>query len=80
MPTTTDSSSSSGQGDPRFSGSPSGPDDPCFSGSPPVAVDLRTWAVWHLRAQAVACARLGSPLYAELLGRVADDVQAEGPA
>ncbi len=67
--------------DPRFSGSlPVASDDPRFSGSLPAAADLRTWAVWHLRAQAVACARLGSPLYAELLGRVADDVQAEGPA
>ncbi|MDQ3529053.1 MAG: DUF2332 domain-containing protein [Actinomycetota bacterium] len=67
MPTTTDSSASSGQDDPRF------------SRSPPAAADLRTWAVWHLDVQAAACAHLGSPLYAELLRRAADDVRADGP-
>lgn len=36
--------------------------------------------VAHLRDQAEACRRLGSPLYAELLARVADDVEAGGPA
>jgi len=67
MPTSTDSSASSGQDDARF------------SRSPPAAADLRTWAVWHLDAQAAACAHLGSPLYAELLRRAADDVRADGP-
>lgn len=33
----------------------------------------------HLRWQAEACARLGSPLYAELLSRAAGDVEAGGP-
>jgi hypothetical protein len=36
--------------------------------------------VGHLRDQAQACADLGSPLYARLLARVADDVEAGGPA
>jgi hypothetical protein len=31
------------------------------------------------RAQAEACARLGSPMYAELLGHLADDLAAGGP-
>ncbi len=39
-----------------------------------------TAMVAHLRDQAGACATLGSPLYAELLSRVADDVEAAGPA
>jgi hypothetical protein len=34
----------------------------------------------HLRFQAEACATLGSPLYAGLLGRAADDVLARGPS
>lgn len=34
----------------------------------------------HFRSQALACGDLGSPLYAELLARVADDVDAGGPA
>jgi hypothetical protein len=34
----------------------------------------------HLREQARACAELGSPLYAVLLDRLADDVLAGGPA
>ena len=34
----------------------------------------------HLRRQARACAALGSPMYAELLDRVAADVAAGGPA
>ncbi len=33
-----------------------------------------------LRGQAGACGRLGSPMYADLLSRVADDVAAGGPA
>jgi len=33
----------------------------------------------HLRWQAEACGRLGSPLYARLLSRAADDVEAGGP-
>ena len=33
----------------------------------------------HLRWQAEACGRLGSPLYAHLLSRAADDVEAGGP-
>jgi hypothetical protein len=33
----------------------------------------------HLRAQAMACAGLGSPLYAGLLSRAADDLLAHGP-
>src|SRR5262245_31915648 len=32
-----------------------------------------------IRDQAEACAQLGSPMYAELLGRLADDLEAEGP-
>lgn len=36
--------------------------------------------VVHLRDQAAACGDLGSPLYAELLTRIADDVQNGGPA
>ena len=35
--------------------------------------------VEHVRQQAAACGRIGSPLYAELLARVADDVAAGGP-
>lgn len=35
--------------------------------------------VAHARVQAQACAELGSPLYAGLLARVADDVEAGGP-
>ena len=31
------------------------------------------------RRQAESCAELGSPLYAELLGRLADDIEAGGP-
>ncbi|MDN5852195.1 MAG: DUF2332 domain-containing protein, partial [Actinomycetia bacterium] len=31
------------------------------------------------RQQADACARLGSPMYAQLLGRLADDIDAGGP-
>jgi hypothetical protein len=31
------------------------------------------------RDQARACARLGSPLYADLLGRLADDLESDGP-
>ncbi|MDQ3537443.1 MAG: hypothetical protein M3415_01385 [Actinomycetota bacterium] len=54
----------------------SAPDDPRFSRPPPTTADLQRWARWHLAAQAAACA----PLYAELLGRAADDVRAEGPA
>lgn len=34
----------------------------------------------HVRAQARACAEMGSPLYAGLLDRVADDVTSGGPA
>jgi hypothetical protein len=34
----------------------------------------------HLRWQAGWCERLGSPLYAELLGRAAEDIEAGGPA
>ncbi len=33
-----------------------------------------------IRGQAAACGRLGSPMYADLLGRVADDVAAGGAA
>ena len=33
-----------------------------------------------LRLQAEWCARLGSPLYGVLCGRIADDVEAGGPA
>ena len=33
-----------------------------------------------VRGQAKACAALGSPMYAELLDRVADDIEAGGPA
>jgi hypothetical protein len=33
----------------------------------------------HLRWQAESCAQLGSPLYAHLLSRAADDVEAGGP-
>src|SRR4051812_34271221 len=33
----------------------------------------------HLRWQAESCAQLGSPLYAHLLARAADDVEAGGP-
>jgi len=40
----------------------------------------RTRLVRHVRGQAHACARLGSPLYGLLLGRVADEVEAGGPA
>jgi hypothetical protein len=36
-------------------------------------------AVRHIRAQAEACAELGSPFYAALLERLADDVVAGGP-
>ena len=36
--------------------------------------------VHHLRWQADACRSLGSPFYADLLARVADDVVAHGPA
>lgn len=32
----------------------------------------------HFRVQASACAELGSPMYAELLGRLADDIEAGG--
>ena len=32
------------------------------------------------REQAEGCARLGSPMYADLLARVADDVADGGPA
>jgi hypothetical protein len=32
-----------------------------------------------IRDQAEACAQLGSPMYAELLGRLADDLEAGGP-
>jgi hypothetical protein len=32
-----------------------------------------------IRDQALACAELGSPMYAELLGRLADDLEAGGP-
>ncbi|TMJ98052.1 MAG: DUF2332 domain-containing protein [Actinobacteria bacterium] len=39
----------------------------------------RAKAATLLRAQALACGSLGSPLYAHLLERAADDVQAEGP-
>jgi len=39
-------------------------------------VDLAT----ALRQQAAACASLGSPMYADLLSRVADDLEAGGPA
>jgi hypothetical protein len=34
----------------------------------------------HVRWQAGWCERLGSPLYAELLGRAAEDIEAGGPA
>lgn len=34
---------------------------------------------WQLRWQSLACARMGSPLYAALLARAADDVEAGGP-
>jgi hypothetical protein len=34
----------------------------------------------HVRRQAAACAEMGSPLYAGLLTRVADDLLASGPA
>lgn len=33
-----------------------------------------------VRQQSVACEQLGSPMYAELLARVADDIEAGGPA
>ncbi len=33
----------------------------------------------RLRFQAISCARIGSPLYARLLGRAAADVEAHGP-
>ena len=33
----------------------------------------------HFRAQAAACLELGSPLYAGLIGRLADDLEARGP-
>ncbi|MBF4161895.1 DUF2332 family protein [Nocardioides sp. CBS4Y-1] len=36
--------------------------------------------VEHLRLQAIGCHELGSPMYADLLLRVADDVRAGGPA
>lgn len=36
--------------------------------------------VGHLRWQSERCAEMGSPLYAELLSRVADDATAGGPA
>lgn len=39
-----------------------------------------TRMVAHLRWQADACARLGSPMYRDLLARVADDVVVGGPA
>ena len=42
--------------------------------TPPQAVLAR-----RLRTQARACAELGSPLYAELMGRAAADVEARGP-
>ena len=32
-----------------------------------------------MREQASACLRLGSPMYGELLGRIADDLDADGP-
>jgi len=35
--------------------------------------------VTTFRRQAESCAELGSPLYAELLGRLADDIEADGP-
>ena len=35
--------------------------------------------VTTFRRQAESCAEQGSPLYAELLGRLADDIEAGGP-
>jgi hypothetical protein len=42
--------------------------------------DPRGGLVRRVRAQAVACRELGSPLYASLLDKVADDVRADGPS
>ncbi len=56
----------------------SGPDDATRRGAavPPGSARM----VAHLRHQAAACGELGSPLYAHLLARVADDVESGGPA
>ena len=40
----------------------------------------RAHVTQHVRAQGEACRNVGSPLYAGLLARVADDVEAAGPA
>lgn len=42
--------------------------------------DAKAHVAGQLRAQADSCAQMGSPLYAELLERAADDVEAAGPA
>jgi hypothetical protein len=48
--------------------------------SSPGGVADTTRMVGHLRDQAEDCGHLGSPLYRSLLSRVADDVEAGGPA
>ena len=49
------------------------------AGTVPLARPPRAHVGWQLRTQAVACASMGSPLYAHLLEDAAADVEAGGP-
>ncbi len=57
---------------------PSGGADPVIGPEPGTARPVAQVA-WQLRAQAAACAAMGSPLYAHLLERAAEDVERRGP-
>lgn len=47
---------------------------------PPAGASLQAWTAYALDVQAVACAQLGSHLYARLLEAAAGDVRGGGPA